>query len=104
MFYQIYLLEGRHEDYAYIVSASPALSSASYLFGNRYQRRSHLNDYGRPLSRYSHRRPLNAEKFNSPARNTNDLKPHLPSTERKKWAGGGTQIDSGNYNYKFIKC
>ena len=34
---QIYLLEGRHEDYAHLPSASPALSSASYLFGTRFQ-------------------------------------------------------------------
>ncbi|CAF1056456.1 unnamed protein product [Didymodactylos carnosus] len=35
---EIFLLEGRHEDYTQTPSASPSLSSVSYLFGNRTQR------------------------------------------------------------------
>ncbi|UJR16114.1 hypothetical protein I4U23_003026 [Adineta vaga] len=48
---EIYLLEGRHDDYTYLPSPSPIVSSVSYVFGNRF----HLNnDVQSPLT-YSHR-------------------------------------------------
>ncbi|CAF2401003.1 unnamed protein product [Rotaria sp. Silwood2] len=85
---EIYLLEGRHEDYAYTPSDSPTVSSASYLFGNRHQGRLNLDDHGRSPSRFSnyqHRRPLHDEKKNLSKTNPNDLTFRLPSSSRQDW-------------------
>ncbi|CAF0788679.1 unnamed protein product [Rotaria sp. Silwood1] len=85
---EIYLLEGRHEDYAFTPSASPTISSASYLFGHRHHGRLNLDDYGQSPSRFSnyhHRRPLHDEKKNLPKTNTNNLTSRLPSSGRRNW-------------------
>ncbi|CAF3773156.1 unnamed protein product [Rotaria sp. Silwood1] len=93
---EIYLLEGRHEDYAHIPCASPALSSTSYIFGNRNQNHSNYNDDRLSPTRFAqnyNRRPMRGGKHYPPVMNTNDSLYHFPSSERQSWTKF-TQIGS----------
>ncbi|CAF0757963.1 unnamed protein product [Rotaria sordida] len=85
---EIYLLEGRHEDYTYTPADSPAMSSANYLFGNRHQYRLNLDDHGQSSSRFSNydpRKPLHDETKNLSKPNVYDLTSYLPSSGRRDW-------------------
>ncbi|CAF3534936.1 unnamed protein product [Rotaria sordida] len=85
---EIYLLEGRHEDYTYTPADSPAMSSANYLFGNRHQYRLNLDDRGQSSSRFSNydpRKPLHDETKNLSKPNVYDLTSYLPSSGRRDW-------------------
>ncbi|CAM2713674.1 unnamed protein product [Rotaria socialis] len=50
---EIYLLEGRHEDYAYTPSTTPTMYTANYLFGSRYQYRLNLDEFNTSTSSVS---------------------------------------------------
>ncbi|CAM4769385.1 unnamed protein product [Rotaria magnacalcarata] len=91
---EIYLLEGRHEDYAHIPCASPALSSSSYMFGNR-NRSDHDDDRLSPtrLTQSVHRRPMRGGKHYLPAVNVRDSLSQYPSSGRQSWSKF-TQIGS----------
>ncbi|CAF0756493.1 unnamed protein product [Rotaria sordida] len=94
---EIYLLEGRHEDYTYTPADSPAMSSANYLFGNRHQYRLNLDDHGQSSSRFSNydpRKPLHDETKNLSKPNVYDLTSYLPSSGRRDWTKF-TRNDSG---------
>ncbi|CAF2732993.1 unnamed protein product [Rotaria sp. Silwood2] len=93
---EIYLLEGRHEDYAYLPCASPALSSASYIFGNRNQNHSNYDDDGQSATKFAqnyNRKPIRGGKNYPPAINANDSLYHVPSSGRQSWTKF-TQIGS----------
>ncbi|CAF4545663.1 unnamed protein product [Rotaria socialis] len=85
---EIYLLEGRHEDYAHIPCASPALSSSSYMFGNRNRNHSDHDDDRlsptRPTKSF-HRRPMRGGKHYLPAVNAQDSLSQYPSSGRQSW-------------------
>ncbi|CAF1241453.1 unnamed protein product [Rotaria sordida] len=86
---EIYLLEGRHEDYAHIPCASPALSSTSYIFGNRNQNYSNYDNNGQSPTRFPqnyNRRPMRGGKHYPPSMNANDSLYHFPSSGRQSWA------------------
>jgi len=96
---KIYLLEGRHEDYANIPCASPTLSSSSYVFGNRRPSRSNHDDNNLSPTRIPQnygRKPMRGGKHYSPT-NAHDILSHPPSSGRHSWTKY-TQIGSGNLN------
>jgi hypothetical protein len=85
---EIYLLEGRHEDYANIPCASATPSTASYVFGNRAQSRFNQDDNELSPTRNQqnyHRRPIRGGKHYPPALNANDSSSHMPTSGRQSW-------------------
>ncbi|CAF1079193.1 unnamed protein product [Adineta steineri] len=112
---EIYLIEGRHEDYRYIPSASPSRSSANYLFGNRYQHRFNFADYGpstsSKLSHTYHREPLNTDEHKLPILPINTSTSRLSSSGRISWKKfpqadsdleDSTSISSVRVNYRSV--
>ena len=61
-------------------SASPALSSSNYLFGNRRPHRSSFDGYSQPPT------PIGAKKELQSRLDTNPLLPHSPSSDRNSGA------------------
>ncbi|CAF3649938.1 unnamed protein product [Rotaria sordida] len=107
---EIYLLEGRHEDYAHIPCASPALSSTSYIFGNRNQNYSNYDNNGQSPTRFPqnyNRRPMRGGKHYPPSMNANDSLYHFPSSGRQSWAkftqNGSDHEESPNQELSKLK-
>jgi len=98
------VLEGRHEDYGNIPSVSPALSSASYVFGRYYRYRVVPSEYGQEssrLSRYFHQKPVPLEKDFNQIRRRIRISSQVPSADAKSWTKF-TSNSSGIENIQII--
>lgn len=97
VFDQIYLLEGRHDDYAHLPTSSPALSSSSRLFPNRQPAR---QDFENQLLPTFNGKPLRTGRNNYQSILPNGPVSQVPSSSgRQSWtkltniSSGKTYID-----------
>ncbi|CAF1593224.1 unnamed protein product [Rotaria magnacalcarata] len=85
---EIYLLEGRHEDYAYTPSTTPTMCTANYLFGSRYQYRLNLDEFNTSTSRVSSNyqpKLLTDVRHQIPIANAFTLIPNTSSPSKLDW-------------------
>ncbi|CAF4483823.1 unnamed protein product, partial [Didymodactylos carnosus] len=111
---EIFLLEGRHEDYTQTPSASPSLSCASYLFGNRTQltpsrlsNRHHSQSPLKPLIRPGLDNDWSTNHNGN--HSTNNHQPHSRHQHRRSWTkhtqtgGSGKLIENMINSPKLIQ-